>query len=539
MFTCSSYLKNHTHPSANPMNKFLSTLINTAMAVLITAFYCLSFASADPTAQAEDAYPLGDRLTAIQRPIHSIPELTFPDDTFDIHVSAPESTTDFQASLRYGDYHVDLPIVAAAYDPASQWHVLTVKTPAPRLYELFDLVLRADGMEPDTAVNAVKVEPAQDNTWYFVHITDTHLTTHQYSSNSGYVNDMTEVDDFIAVIDDINIINPKFVLLTGDVINEGELEDYLTARYFSITKNTMQRLEVPIYLVSGNHDVGGWNATPPPAGTARNNWYDFFGWDILKHPNGIYPYRTQNYSFTYNGIKFIGMESYVNYENYELSVFGRDSFTAPQMKWLNAEVSTGEGTKVLFYHYDFSNQINLYSLGVDGALWGHIHRNSGSISSSPFNLATAPVCDGRRTYRIIKVQNGQILPQSTCSAGYSGQNLTLSFTGENNGSSYEGTAVIQNNQPVSLDHCLVKFNMPEDATDFKPTQGQVTQVVEGPKGKTVYVEMGVSAYSSKDLTLSSVQGPPPVSVPAAGPIGFILALSAMGWMALRRLQTAK
>ena len=30
--------------------------------------------------------------------------------------------------------------------------------------------------------------------------------------------------------------------------------------------------QIPVYLTAGNHDIGGWVATPPPAGTARRDW---------------------------------------------------------------------------------------------------------------------------------------------------------------------------------------------------------------------------------------------------------------------------
>ena len=33
--------------------------------------------------------------------------------------------------------------------------------------------------------------------------------------------------DFDAVIDDLNLIHPEFILHTGDLVNEGELEEYL------------------------------------------------------------------------------------------------------------------------------------------------------------------------------------------------------------------------------------------------------------------------------------------------------------------------
>ncbi len=466
------------------------------------------FSEEDPASSMERKgdFVQGDKLTVIQRPIHSIPQLCNPGQVFEIWASAPEETTGWQAFLQYEEYSIDLPVTQSAYDETTEWHILNVQAPIPDFYELFDLVVLANGIEADTAVNAVRIEPETDDSWYFIQITDTHLTTHRYSYESGYINDMSELGDFFAVIDDINIINPKFVLHTGDVINEGELEDYLNIGYFSAAKNAMQLLNVPIYLVPGSNDIGGWDATPPPDGTARNNWYDFFGWDILKNPNGLYPYRTQNYSFVYNGVKFIGLEAYENYENFQPDVFGDFSFTIPQMNWLITECGTSESSKVLFYHYDFSNQLNLEVLGVDGALWGHIHADSGSASARPFNLATAKVCDGERSYRLIKVQDGVLTPQDTCQAGSAGQNLTLSYSQPNDGTKYSNTAIIDNNLSLDLEHCLIKFRTPANAVEIQTSYGIISQAAIAGAVKTVYVEAFVPASSEVSITLSSNSG---------------------------------
>ncbi len=445
----------------------------------------------------------GDILTTVQRPILSIPTITHPNETFEIWASAPETTSGWEVSIKYEDYQQELDIVSTNYDSVRNWHIITVETPVPAFFELFDLVVDAPSLEVDEVKNAVKIEQIPEDDWYFVHITDTHLPTHLFSHDNNYYNDMTEVEDFLTVIEDINILNPKFVLFTGDIVNEGELEDYLDARYYSIAKNLLGMLEVPVYLVSGNHDIGGWQGTPMPDGSSRSNWYKFFGWDILENPNGVYPYRTQNYSFDYDGIKFIGMESYINYDNYLPNIFGDESFTYNQMNWLNSEVSTDEDTKVLFYHFDFSDQINLYNLGVDMALSGHIHYDQGNINQAPYDLQTGATCDGNRKYRVIKVNNGVLQPLASVSAGSSGQNFQINYESPNNGTVYENSAEIVNMHDIAFDDLLIKFEMINpDHGEISAFNGIPYQVVELEDKLIVYVKATIEANSVLDVHLA-------------------------------------
>jgi len=445
----------------------------------------------------------GDILTTVQRPILSIPEITHPGESFEIWASAPINTSGWEAYLQFKDYELELNISSTYYDSVREWHILTVDTPQPPFYELFDLVVNAPGLEVDHVVDAVKIEALPDDEWYFIHITDTHLPTHLFSHDGNYYNDMTEVEDFLTVIEDINVLNPKFVLLTGDIVNEGELEDYLDARYYSIAKNMLGLLEVPVYLVSGNHDIGGWQATPMPAGNSRTNWHNFFGWDILENPNGLYPYRTQNYTFNYDGMKFIGLESYINYDNYLPSIFGDESFTNNQINWLNAEVLSPEETKVLFYHYDFSEQINLSNLGAQMALSGHIHYDNGGITQAPYNLQTGAVCDGNRKYRVIKVNNGVLQPLPSLSAGSSGQNFQITFEHPNNGTTNHNTAEIVNLHNIGFDDLLLKFEMLDIHGDIDIQNGSLLQVVNVEGKKIVYVKASVEANSITEVSLQT------------------------------------
>jgi len=301
-------------------------------------------------------------------------------------------------------------------------------------------------------------------------------------------------------------LNPKFVLFTGDIVNEGELEEYLDARYYSIAKNLLGMLETPVYLVSGNHDIGGWQGTPMPDGNSRSNWYKFFGWDILENPNGVYPYRTQNYSFDYAGVKFIGMESYINYDDYLPSIFGDESFTYNQMNWLNSEVATEEETKVMFYHFDFSDQINLNNLGVDMALSGHIHYDQGNINQAPYDLQTGATCDGNRKYRVIKVNNGVLQPLSSVSAGSSGQNFQINYLYPNNGTVYENSAEIVNMHNIAFDDLLIKFEFSEAYGGIYVENGIPVQVAEVDGKSIVYVKASIEANSV--LQVNVVTGTP-------------------------------
>lgn len=443
----------------------------------------------------------GDILTTVQRPIISIPQITHPGESFEIWASAPVATSGWQASLEYEDYSIDLNIESSYYDSVSNWHILTVETPQPAFYELFDLVVTATGLVEDHVKDAVKIESEPEDDWYFVHITDTHLPTHLFSHDSNYYNDMTEVEDFLTVIEDINSLNPKFVLFTGDIVNEGELEDYLDARYYSIAKNMLGLLEAPVYLVSGNHDIGGWQDTPMPDGSSRTNWHNFFGWDILEEPNGVYPYRTQNYSFTYDGIKFIGLESYINYDDYLPSIFGDESFTYNQINWLNTELSSSEENKVLFYHYDFSDQINLYSMNAEMALSGHIHYDEGNINQPPYNLATGAVCDGNRKYRIIKVNDGILDPFPSVTAGSSGENFQVNYDLPNNGTATENTAEIINFHNIAFNDILLKFEMQDVNAEVEVENGTIIQIVNVDNKKIVYVKTHVEANSVTEVTL--------------------------------------
>ncbi len=486
----------------------LRNALATALLLLATL---LATVPAGASAQSTDlpgARAIGDTLTVVMQPILSVPTIVADGHSFTIEAMASSSTTGWTATLERGGLSYSLALSSVSYESSHERWFMTATVPSGTPEELYDLHVQANGGIDDVTAHSVMVEDTLSNDFYFIQIADTHLPTHLYYYQSGADTDTTEMDDFRAVIDDINIINPAFVLLTGDVINEGELEDFLDKRYFTRTKRILRELDVPIYLIAGNHDVGGWDDSPPSDGTARRNWWKFFGWRYLNDPPPGEEIYTQNYSFDYGGAHLVGIESYNNYDRWRRSIYGNDSFTDRQLDWLSDDLSlvNPADAVVLFYHMDFQDQLNLGSLGVDGTLWGHIHSSSGSIGASPFNLSTDNVCDGGRSMRLIRVEDDIVTPSDHIRAGSSGQNLAIMFDVPNDGTETEIVATVTNWQSEAFEYGRVKFHVPASSMPYEVDQGTITHSIVDGSIATYYVNVALPSMSVTTVTISPGTG---------------------------------
>lgn len=463
----------------------------------------VAHATAEPPAAAGRA--IGDTLTVIARPILAVPEIVVQGGTFTIEARTSPSATGWTATLERGTSSHPLAVDDATYSTSHERWFLTVSVPPETPQEMYDLAVQASGGVSDAERHAVMVRQSIDSYFYIVQITDTHLPTHKYYYEQGADTDTTEMDDLHAVIDDINIINPAFVLLTGDVVNEGELEDFLEKRYYTRAKRILRGLDVPVYLAAGNHDIGGWDDSPPPDGTARWNWWRFFGWRYLYDPPPGDDIYTQNYSFDYGGAHFVAIEAYNNYDRWRRSIYGDDSFTSRQLSWLADDLSavSPAAPVVAFYHMDFSDQLDLSSLGIDCALWGHTHSTSGSTSSPPFDLSLESVCDGERAMRVVRVAGGtSIDPSGPIDAGPHGMTLRLQFDAANDGTEEEITASIANNHPEMFEHALVKFRVPAAGMPYEVDNGDLFQTTVEGDVATCYVNVVAPASFSTHVTIS-------------------------------------
>ncbi|MCF7920252.1 MAG: metallophosphoesterase [Candidatus Cloacimonetes bacterium] len=440
-----------------------------------------------------------DEITLIQRPILSIPEIAVAGTEFQIICQAPSSVQDWSAALQWQDISLQLAIDNTGFDESSGLWELTVIAPYAAFYTLYDLRVYAAGVDIDTAENAVFLIPEYKSDYYFVHITDTHLPGHEFWGDDPNGVDFTEIDDLRNIIKTVNLIRPEFVLLTGDVVNEGELEDLNGRHVYSLAKNLLTELDVPVFLTSGNHDIGGWDDTSPPDGTARHNWHRFFGWEFLE--NAAAGSYTQDYTFTYDNTLFIGMEGYINYDGYQYGIFGDSSFTYGQMSWLNDVIAMStEEARVAFYHYDFDEEINLGTLGLDMALWGHIHSNSGNINQQPYDLSTAATCDGNGAFRVINVSDNVLQPYNTC---YATDLPDISFTYPNYGQYDQNTAVINNDYNLDFYQSQITFIMPH-AESYETDLGNIAYIHDIGLHNEVAVRFELPASGTATINISAI-----------------------------------
>jgi hypothetical protein len=468
------------------------------------ALNCNFVLDADTTGSDRGIFRIGDTLTVIQRPLLNIPSIVRPGDVLTVECEADPSTTGWTVALQRGSLQVPLAVQSSAYDHATLWWELHAAVPEVEVYELYDLVVTADDGIGDTTSNAVQVIPEFKDDYYFIHITDTHLPSAAYVYEYGADVDSTQSIYLRHVIEDINIINPEFVLLTGDFIDLCELEDFLNRRYHSRAQRMLTEFQVPVFLVSGNHDIGGVPALLPPAGTAHHNWWKFFGWKRLNDPPLGAPWYTQNYSFNYGPVHYIGMESYDNYDLWRPDIYGNLSFTTGQLQWLTDDLAStvDDSARVLFYHYDFSQQIDLAALGVEMALWGHYHNDVGDIAIQPYNLSTRNVSYGECAYRLVRVSDGILQPTETVSAEYDGSGLQVDFQPANDGSNYSVTAQIENSIDERFEHSQLQVLMPNTEGSVTVSGGTLIQIDESDSLAVCYIGVDILPSSSQTVTIT-------------------------------------
>lgn len=510
------------------------------VALVLCVLAPLSITAATPS----HAYTYGDTLTVIWRPLPNVPALARPGDAVNVWANAPSGAGNWTASLQYGALSVPLALSGGGWQPTKgRWELaFTVPAGTPEL--TYALALGSDATAPDTVRHAVKVLPAYKSDYYFAQISDTHLPEHTFSTSSGInTSDTTGMADFDAVIEDLNVIHPEFILHTGDLVNEGELEEYLGMYEMGRAQAMLNHLEAPVWVTSGNHDIGGWKPTTPPDGTSRLNWWRYFGWRFLGNPPAGDPYHSQDVTFDYGPLHVIGLEAYINngsYDSYRTDVWGAQSFTPEQLTRLSNDLAAQPpGThKLVFYHYDFGgttgtggpganfSQIHPASLGIDGDIWGHNHsvaENSNTArTATPFDLGCQSVID-YRAYRIFRVHNGVISPGpmhwASTRSGHAVDSLGVSWLAPNDGSRSANTVAFVNRFGESWEHARVRFVLANHDSTFAVTGGTIAQVVREGGRADVDVDLTIPASGSAAVTVRADQPVAGVGTTGTGAYG--------------------
>ena len=231
--------------------------------------------------------------------------------------------------------------------------------------------------------------------FYFVQLTDPQFG--MFEGNKEFVKETALMEKAVGAI---NKLSPRFVVVTGDLVNDGNNPEQIKEfkRICSLI-----RKDIPVYLTPGNHDVG-----QQPTKESLKNYRDEYGYDC--------------FSFQVNGTCFIGLNTQIIWTGLKDS---EDS----QFVWLNKVLENSQkcNHRIVFGHHPlFVNSIdepdkyenfptakrNTYiglfeKYNVGNMFAGHLHHNaSGQIGQFKMNVTSAlgmQIGKDKSGIRIVKV----------------------------------------------------------------------------------------------------------------------------------------
>jgi Calcineurin-like phosphoesterase len=207
---------------------------------------------------------------------------------------------------------------------------------------LYDLTVKVGNLI-DTEYHSIKILKKYPNHIRFAHFADLHLE----------VKSPERTILWDTAIKELNLLNPDFVLVTGDITELARKAEW------DIFEKSMMLATFPIYCIIGNHDVGD-----------PNEFYERFA--------------PLNYSFS------IGT-------NFHFTTFNTGDKTSgpqyayPALDWFKADLETHKDIPIKFiathiplfetdsmspygdYHLDMHDLIDLYD--IEGCFAGHEHDN--------------------------------------------------------------------------------------------------------------------------------------------------------------------
>lgn len=410
-----------------------------------------------------------DPVTVVQKPLMNRPALVLPGASFALECAASSSASGWTVRLAM-PYHetADLAVTVGSFSNGIQHLEATV--PAGTPFELYDLVVQAPSGETDRVTHSVRVLPAYKSTFYFVHLPDCHLPAVSWV---GFYDDDNTVPEYLQILDEIALINPEFILQTGDLVDNGQND----AQYAQAQELT-EGCQAPMFITGGNHDL----------------WYD--GHDLWHRYFGT----TMDYSFLYGDVRFLGLEMYD---------IPSKTYTAAQMTWLRStldqSIANNEAGRILFTHYDESRQITgtfVDQYHVDGLFYGHTHLNGETtlgLRQAP-KVNTSFTMNDNGEYRLVKVVNGQVTDYPLIKF----RQIRANIAPANDGSAWSMQAEIFNDTDVDLEGVRVKLHLNGSAAPVA-VQGDILQHIayDGGSKTVVYMTTDVAAHSSATVEVNN------------------------------------
>ncbi len=439
-------------------------------------------------------------------PRSTVPTFATPGGNFTVTFTTNQFTTLYASlSTAYEPVvdEINLSIETIAHFP-DNWQV-TVLVPLDIPEELYNLTLIIENngiFSSYTEPRAVSIIHEFSENFSFIHLADFHVgdfrgLTENVRQTIGY-------KSLKKCIDEINLIHPDFVLISGDLVF-GSLYPLEYAREYRECYDLLQRFDVPTFLCPGNHD--GYYK---PGQDGFDYWKTYFG--------PLY------YSFNYGNNHFISVNSY-DWPSYSR----RTMFFAPlnwggsiqeeQLQWIEQDLntSTAEHTFMFLHHnplwdttndsllkreYQNRNELNnlIQHYNVSMVLAGHVHwDNVTKVNNTMYLTTTTPSSDTRAEdgywgYRLVELKDDDIVSYNYKEPKYSIPSYHLNITSEN-----LYTKIVKNDLEINLT-VLVKFIVP--LGNYTVNTGNIALSRQNDDQMEVYIKTLIGIESTVTITLS-------------------------------------
>ena len=230
-----------------------------------------------------------------------------------------------------------------------------------------------------TMVCLMLTASAQKKPFFFVQISDPQFG--MFDENKSFTKETANMEQ---TIEAINRLKPAFVVITGDMVHNGESSEQIAEMKRCLT---LFDKKIPVYLVPGNHDVGA-QASPE------------------RVSKFIADYGADRFAFGYKNCYVIGI-------NTEIISSKQPEAEQEQYLWLLKELKKAQkykyrivvGHRPLFIDkpdeadkYDNvpleyrGKYFDLYkSAGVTMLLWGHLHANRNGLYDGIIQIISTAV----------------------------------------------------------------------------------------------------------------------------------------------------
>ena len=440
------------------------------------------------TRQAASPYP----TSVITSPLHSVPVIQERGKTFEIKVNVSSGASDWNAWISTSYHEVPLTVDSALYDGSTETWSLSVKIPSTAETELYNLIVQAKVggvMKGYTQPRAVQVISHFPTDFKFIVMNDV----------TGAASYPVALRVLEKAIEEINLINPSFVLFTGDIVNTGGNESEYQRFY-----DCLQKFEVPTYVAPGNHELY--------EDEERVNYRRYIG--------------PTYYSFDFGTYHIVTIDS------------GFGEIDSTQLNWVREDLASHANSTQIFMQlhlpiFPVSDDImhvkepaksTLLELvdqyDVSMVFMGHIHHDQVTTYQGHKFVHTTAIggiighegyARAHWGYRLVRVDGDRIISYNSAGTiddtkrnAISFNELHATYFPSNNGTSSYITATIDYGLEENLSEVLIKFVMRKQygTGRYEVKNGVAVQIVNGTDKSVYYVETNLTARKVQFVAIS-------------------------------------